>query len=177
MDEKSIATILYLIKKMEKVPGKKALQKITYFINTAVPLALDFKLYWFGPYSEKLASILDHLMIEGIIEVEEPNPYPMFHINKKYNDLVEDLISDTLSEEDKKKIDNIIKKIKDKTPMELELLATIHFIYSVFKELEESSDIKIKEKVLNTVKEKKGRKFKEIEIKKAYEFLHENGLI
>ena len=45
----------------EKIRGRVTLQKLAYFLKTKGILDYEFKAHYYGPYSEKLAQVIDNL--------------------------------------------------------------------------------------------------------------------
>ena len=62
--------VLAVVAARGTVPGRTVLQKISYFLNTALDLRIGFKPYFYGPYSEELAVATDSLVGYGFLEEE-----------------------------------------------------------------------------------------------------------
>lgn len=128
--------LLSSIKQFGEVPGKKALHKILYFAN----LQLKFFIFgWrnWGPYSEEIQQFYDDAYLENTINVNEEilqNSSIQYNIqlDKKGKHILSKL--EASNEVDHDKIDTAIKfsynLLHEKTPRQMELLASVHYISS-----------------------------------------------
>mgnify|MGYP001596263337 CR=1 FL=1 len=64
----------------QKLMGRTLLQKRAYFINKFLKLGVPFEPYYYGPYSEKLASATDSLVAEGFLE-ETSESFPFSSVD------------------------------------------------------------------------------------------------
>jgi uncharacterized protein YwgA len=67
----SNALVLAIVSKAESVPGRTSLQKLCYFANENLKAGIAFRPYFFGPYSDDIASSADvevgaHLLREEV---------------------------------------------------------------------------------------------------------------
>jgi len=62
--------VLAIVQTLEAVPGRTVLQKISYFLNNTLELGIEFKPYFYGPYSEEIAVATDSLVGYGFLEEE-----------------------------------------------------------------------------------------------------------
>ena len=156
---------LAVIEKFGVVPGKKALHKILYFTSLQTG---DFVYRWnnYGPYSDEVQQFFDDAYIDNITDVREEqlnNGATQYNIslaergNKNLQLLKQD---NSINHE---KINNAIdfshKLLHDKTPRQMELLASVHYITSYDKNLD--SD-KIWE-MINTLKPDSNFSLNEVE--------------
>jgi len=171
MYEKEKAIILYLLKRIKNIPGRKAFQKLIYFISEKIPLSFDFRLYWFGPYSRELSNVLDDLILRNLVVIKSGDSYPQITLTNELS--VEKFIASNLSSNERRYIEDIVEIFKNCSPRELELLATIHFICKHTYGIEKLTD----DEIVKIVKSIKGAKFSDDEIRKAIEFLKKNKMI
>ena len=63
MKSQDILLLLYLINKLEKVEGRKRLQKLIYILKNVynIPFTFLFRPYYYGPYSDELSEAVDSL--------------------------------------------------------------------------------------------------------------------
>ena len=73
-----LLTLLYSEKKM--IAGRTLLQKTLYFLNEMLDLDIDFRSYYYGPYSSEITDCLDSLKVTGIIS-ENIEQLPAFDFN------------------------------------------------------------------------------------------------
>jgi uncharacterized protein YwgA len=128
--ENKYKEMLYTIKKFGSVSGNEALQKIMYFVSIK---SNTYSFQWnkYGPYSEELKHAFDCAIIEGIVEY-----YPInasVTNGQKFNIRLtshgEELLnSSVLNNHTRKSIDFAYQILKNKSPIQMELLASIHYI-------------------------------------------------
>lgn len=73
-----LLTLLYSEKQM--IAGRTLLQKTLYFLNEMLDLDIDFRSYYYGPYSSEITDCLDSLKATGIIS-ENIEQLPAFDFN------------------------------------------------------------------------------------------------
>lgn len=154
-------TILKLLESVSDVVGKTFIQKTMYILKDGFNLDLDyqFRLYFYGPYSDKISADIDTLESGGLLKVEYDNAsgYQISitsqgkNFIKKYEKQIEN------KEEINEKINNVLKLSESKTAREMELLGTTLYFLKLTKD---------EKKVLNLVKMTKPH-FTEREIQKA----------
>lgn len=161
----------YVLKKCDKINGKKAFQKIFYFITEAgIPTGLSYTIYHYGPYSAQLDFNTDNLEIEGAISISTQGI--AYKIYKGIH--AERLAEQADIEEYVQKIDGILEVLPIDNPLQLELLSTTHYISKVQKNIYNHLD---QDQVVAEVKKIKKNKFTEEKIEEAYTFLYNHGLM
>ncbi|MPZ07028.1 MAG: hypothetical protein GEU26_11550 [Nitrososphaeraceae archaeon] len=72
MNSQDIILLLYLINKLEKVEGRKRLQKLIYILRNVdnIPFTFSFRPYYYGPYSDELSEAVDSLRSVDAISEE-----------------------------------------------------------------------------------------------------------
>ena len=134
--------LLSTIDRFRTVPGKKALHKILYFTNLQTD---DFIYRWnnYGPYSDEVQQFFDDSYLDNTISIKEEqlNNYAI-----QYNTSLEERGRRTLEAlrenplVNRQEIDNAIdfayELLHDKTPRQMELLASTHYIASYYNELD-----------------------------------------
>lgn len=128
--------LLSSIRKFDIVPGKKALQKINYFANLKTDLFMYEWRNW-GPFSQEIQQFYDDAFLEDVISVHEK---PLANSAIQYNIELDEKGSQILGrleqkqELNKDSIDDSINfaygLLKEKTPRQMEILASVHYIYS-----------------------------------------------
>ena len=73
-----LLTLLYSEKQM--IAGRTLLQKTLYFLNEMLDLDIDFRSYYYGPYSSEITDCLDSLKATGIVS-ENIEQLPAFDFN------------------------------------------------------------------------------------------------
>jgi uncharacterized protein YwgA len=153
----NIFQILRNLKQKGINPGKKQFQKIIYLVENVghVALGYSYTIHYYGPYSASLDDTLVELGGEGLFHYEYQGLSHLICV-----DGPGDIVEPDLQEEEIGAIEKIIEKFKSKSPSELELLTTSHFIRSQFGNDEENC-------VIERVKKIKGSKYSDEEIRNA----------
>lgn len=120
------AVIRHIVDKLKDV-GKIRIQKLVYFLQWIfnVPLGYDYKMHYYGPYSDELNDDLIFMQLNKHVEVDvDPTGYgyhvmpgsekvaTMDEVMKKYSHLME----------------KCLEAFKDFSPNKLEILSTLHFV-------------------------------------------------
>jgi len=110
--------------------GKTQLQKLIYFVqDSGVPLEYKYEIYHYGPYSFELSRELGSLEGLGVLNIEsDPKG---FGFNISIGRFAEKF---RLVAKYQKNIEKVINQFGLNSAAELEVKATIHFVYSVVKE-------------------------------------------
>lgn len=115
--------------KIKGIQGKKALQKSLYFFNQNQGL---FSFRWgdYGPLSNEIQQIVDDVIRKGSVNItqvptqKEGIFIQQLQYSNENNSYFEDVsIPDNIN----RNLDEIVDFISEKTPRELELLASVHF--------------------------------------------------
>ncbi len=156
--------------------GKVVIQKVFYFLKTysELPLQYEFYFYHFGPYSDSLKQDLDMMQLFGLIKIQEDPKkmgYEIIRIESKSTQGCEK-DAESFVQKNIKDINKIIETFGSEEPADLELLATIHYVFEKTKSLCDN-DIKHKQMVLRKVSDLKP-KFPQDLIKEKYNFLEKH---
>ena len=128
--------LLSSIRTFNIVPGKKALHKINYFSNLKTELFMYEWRNW-GPFSQEVQQFFDDAYLENIISVQEEtlaNSGTQYNIqlDQKGSQILENLEKE--EELHKEEIDSAInfsyEFLNGKTPRQMEILASVHYIFS-----------------------------------------------
>lgn len=161
--------VAYVVDKYGPINGKKAFQKIFYFLTQmGIPTNLKYFLYHYGPYSSELDVESSTFENMGVINIERSGyGYKIFEsdLTKKFSNSSEII-------KFQNEVDKILSKIPISNPLKLELYSTTHYATKVIKDIYESDNIN---DVIQEVKNIKGKKFSEEEIRNAYNYLKEKG--
>jgi|SRR5205809_1251266 len=166
--------LLSSFKRFETIPGKKALQKLVYFLKES-GLNIGFEFQWdrFGPYSPELATYVEDLVAEGLMESEAKKVLVAseedrgvqynFRLKERATEL---LSSETLSTDEEQKINRVIGLYKEIQPSNLELYATVHYVVRFFSTNLER--VRFPEGLFDLVNDYKPNRFREDQVKLAY---------
>ena len=155
----------YIIENYGAVRGKKAFQKIFYFLTEAqIPTGLNYTLYHYGPYSSELDYRTDQIQLAGAIEMVPKGKGYEIRSGSKTSVLSKDSSLD----ENKQDIDKILSKLPLDNPMKLELYSTTHYAAKVRKEIYDCIN---PEDIVEEVVRIKKDKFSKDEIREAYQFI------
>lgn len=126
--------ILKSLHMVEKIDGRKKIQKIIYLINNRMSNAFsDYRFYLYGPYSDQLFYELQNLNDDKIItEISNTQSYSYTITNKGKEFL--DQLEAKMSLEDIEKF-KIVKKLNDYSSEDLEIMASLYYISTEFNEI------------------------------------------
>jgi len=168
------AILLCSFKRIETIPGKKALQKLVYFLKES-GLGINFEFQWdkFGPYSPELATYTEDLVAEGLMKSEAKRLFATsdedrgvqynFRLGTRANQL---LSSEEISTGEKERIDRVIALLKEIGPPNLELYATVHYVVKFFSTTSEKA--RFPEGLFDLVNDYKPGRFNREQIVAAY---------
>jgi len=175
--------LLYSLKRSGTLPGKKAIQKFVYFLKEAgLPVRFRFQWYKFGPYSEELAYYLDDLVAEGMIkssqmsipllvETGEGTQYN-FSIAKRGEVTLAQL---NFSQNEVSKIDRILDFVREISPQNLELYASVHYLVKFYST--KSERMRFPEGLPDLMEDYKPGRFPPQEVKAVYHILKRHSLL
>lgn len=156
--------------------GTIVVQKIMYFLQEAygVELPYSFSFYHFGPYDDELDTHLKIMKIYDIIDIgSAPNGVGYsIKVQDKANEYIAS--AQSLIDSNKKKIDSALRLFGDLKPSDLELKATIHFVFKTNKDHIDSKCLK--NVILDKAKSLKP-KFTPKQIENGYDFLSRENLL
>lgn len=126
--------ILKSLNMVEKIDGRKKIQKIIYLINNRMSNAFsDYRFYLYGPYSDQLFYELQNLNDDEVInEISNTQSYSYMITNKGKEFL--DLLESKMSVEDIEKFE-IVKRLNDYSSEDLEIMASLYYISREFNEI------------------------------------------
>lgn len=147
--------------------GKKVSQKLFYFFERmGIELNLRYCIHFYGPYSSRLDNMMHILESEDYISI---NDDMSTHIISLSNSTLEE---STLDESEKEIAEKVIELFGHKTPLELEALATMDYVFNTILN-KEADD----EKIISTFKDIKGTKFNDTIISNTISELKRISLI
>lgn len=163
------ALIAHILEHEEKgVSGRIALQKLVYFCKTCgVNVDANYRLYIYGPYSQQVADSLQDGVEDSIFKetnghIERGNEF------EEYYDGLSG--GNALGQEQQTILSDVLGTLGNKSPKELEILATTFFIDLQQRTLFGSAD---KEDVLSKVTHAKETRFTKDEILNSYTQMEE----
>lgn len=139
--------VAYIIKRTNEIrdekPGKKMLQKMVFLIkHKGIDLDYDYGLHFYGPYCVALDSETSSLSADGVILFDYSGCSHLMSVNEEFT-----IQSEKLSDEQEKRIDDLVIYFKKWTPSDLELLTTAMYVYEHLEDKSKSSVIKGVEKI------------------------------
>ena len=126
IQEDRYAIIRYIVDKLKDV-GKIRMQKLVYFLQWIfdVPLGYDYKMHYYGPYSDELNDDLIAMQMSKNVEMgTDPSGYGYHIIPGTESVAIKDEILGKYSE----KISKCLSEFDKFNPSELEILGTLHFV-------------------------------------------------
>ena len=137
----------YLLKEIINIKGnpcKKTFQKLVYLLEQkGLKLNYEYGLHFYGPYSKRLNTETMFLNSEGVIAYDYSGYSHLMSINN--NEFKVE--SKNLTDEQKKKIRDLIIHFKEWSPAELELLSTALYAYNHLEDKTEDSVIQGVQKI------------------------------
>jgi uncharacterized protein len=169
------AILLSSFSRMNVIPGKKALQKYVYFLKES-GLDIDFKFQWdkWGPYSSELATYVDDLVAEELLDSQEERvPFGNrmeskgiqynFSITQKAQKLLDSV---RISGDERKRIDEVFAFVRDIKTNNLELYASVHYIVKFLTTKGERD--RLPASLMEIMDDYKRGRFEDMEIKNAF---------
>jgi len=155
--------------------GRTALQKIMYFLKVlGVPMKYDFDLYHYGPFCAMILRDVDWLVADKVIKDESGDPH-------RYSNYTPDEGYEELYQKHKGEIESHMESIRivaeafaPMRPEQLELLATLDYLYRKLKASGDEEPYKVK--VLDQLEKAKPGKFT-VEAPKIYDLMVKIGLL
>jgi len=123
--------VAHLISKVNTVksPGKKAFQKIAYFVQeNGVPLGLNYGIHLYGPYSPVLAYTLQSFEMDGIVSIQYDGRSALIKPGGSMEMYLNESQVEEVAREWSERINYVIDNLADEPPLKLELLSTTHFL-------------------------------------------------
>ncbi len=183
MDERYVILTLLSAEQNEKLTGRTLLQKKIYFLNEFLDLRVEFRPYYYGPYSDSVANALDSLVAMGFVS-EECETFPRetgtFGDQKRYQySLTDDgkaakqVFAEPGDEEKVAKMIDLIKKM-DQHPLahDYQNLSVAAKIFLIIKNKEQASVEELDKEALSL-----GWKLPEKFIDSSIDFLKCMGLV
>ena len=146
--------------KQEKI-GKKVVQKMFYFFErSGIEINLRYGIHFYGPYSSKLDDMMHMLESEDYISIDDSGTTHIISLG------AEKIRSKELSIAEKEMAERVIQSFQQKSPQELEALATMDFIANSI--LDKNAN---RETVISRFRKIKGTKFSKDIIDRTYDEL------
>jgi len=156
--------------------GRTAIQKLVYFAKTlGVPIPSSFEIYTYGPYSDSVTFSVDSMLADDVLEdiSAAPQKYSNYRLGPNANEILNAYRS--AIEPYKGAIDAVVKSLGNFEPEQLELVATLHFIYHKLKQILRKDPLE--QQVLQEFRRVKKDKFHQEEVKNYYAALKTAQLI
>ncbi|SRR6266446_2325044 len=175
--------LLYTLGRSGTIPGKKVIQKLVYFLKEAgLPVRFRFQWHKFGPYSEELAYYVDDLVAEGLVQ-SIPTPIGLneddasglqynFRLTEKGKGILSDLRIQT---QEAKKVQLILDLMKDVSPQNFELYASVHYLVKFYSTKQERT--RFPEGLDSLMEDYKPGRFTSQNVRAAYHVLKQRGLL
>ncbi|MHC9541025.1 MAG: hypothetical protein AB9903_16110 [Vulcanimicrobiota bacterium] len=160
-----------------KMIDKSSMQKLCYLMQEmfGIPLKYEFRLYSYGPYCADLTGDIEYTeYLKGIQEYSVSDATSssdnFLDFGERYDDLMKDA-GNLNGDGVKEKLEQGLSLLKEFTTIELDLVATIHLLFSLLKDGEKN-----KESLIARMKEMKPKIDVEA-LQKMIEFLMKQGAI
>jgi len=156
--------------------GRTAMQKIPYFLQVlGVPMKYRFEIYTYGPFCSEILRDIEWLEADGVItdssvEKEKRSDYrpgealdELLAMHRAFIDNYKDVI------------ENVASGLAVVEPNQLELLATLVYLYRWFEATDEAAPFR--SSVVARLGEIKPDKFTQANVDHAYDWLKTVGLV
>lgn len=122
-----------IAKQKDKYVGRTALQKILYFLKVLdVKISYRFEIYHYGPFCSEILNDVDILMADEVIKDISSTPDKYSNYEPSIN--ADELLAKHKDIEDvRAKVRLLVNALIPCTPEQLELLATLDYLYRWFK--------------------------------------------
>ena len=159
--------LVKLVDQLGTIHGKKAFQKLVYFLQEAegVPLGLEFQMHFYGPYSPSLDMHLHRLALLSLLDLSGTIEGP---IQIKCTSRGQEAIKSKTAYEDE--IGRLFGNLAAESPRKLELLTTTHYLA---KRTRYDGSQASRERLVTAVKAWKESRFRNAEIAGALKQLRE----
>ena len=154
--------------------GRTALQKLTYFCQAlGVPIPCSFEIYNYGPYSDEVKFAVDSLIADEVVVDTSPQPrYSNYELATNHSPFVGKMKKAVATHD--QTIERVVELFGGFSPLQLELIATLHFIAKRHKGI---NGMVNKQAVLDDFEAVKQDKFDRSEVASWYESLRQANLI
>lgn len=178
---KDQALLAFIIKEAYEVArkqgnfvGRTAIQKILYFLKvTGIETNYRFDIYHYGPFCAEILRDIDILMADGVIKDISNNPQK--YSNYAPSGAIQELLQQHKDAFPTDPIQKLVGAFISMRPEELELLATLDYVYR--KEKAGSEKTPSKEQVLSSFFKVKKDKFHQNIVEGVYDTMTRVGLL
>ena len=155
--------------------GRTAMQKLAYVCQAlGVPVPTRFELYTYGPYSDEVSATMESLLADEVALDKAPESrYSNYRTGANSQVLLSRFRGELAPHMGR--IDAVVQALGPLKPEELELMATLHFVYERERQFFPHA-LPIRSKVLSEFKQVKKDKFTDIDISRVYDLLVTAGL-
>ncbi len=171
---KALRRYVYILEILEKIRasvGKTFLQKAIYILQEGLGVNLDYnyKLYFYGPYSQELTNDIEALNDMGLVDIKfDPEKYGYdISITQRGKKFLKKLKEEYNIEPEENKIEKVLSLIKGQNAKAMELLGTVLYFAKL------TDDERELKKLVNLVKPH----FSDSEIKLALKSLRAKRLL
>jgi uncharacterized protein len=125
--EVKFSIVRYLVEQSGNDLGKTQIQKLMFFTqyDGNVPLNYDYRIHYFGPYSEELDDDLINMKLNGYFEILPDLTGYGYHVIPGKENISN---MDSNVQPFKEKIDLCIKKYGKLSVPKLEIMSTLHYV-------------------------------------------------
>ena len=150
---------------------RTALQRFMYFLKASgVPLAINHRIHYYGPYSYEVTDRVEWLEIRDVIEDTSPNSRLQYRPGSNAHDPIGEYRQELIGF--RSNFDNVMKELTRRSPREIELLASVSFVRGTALREDDDRD----ERTIREIKRIKGRKFELQEIEDAIAYLKSSSM-
>jgi uncharacterized protein YwgA len=156
--------------------GRTAIQKLVYFVKAlGAPIPCSFEIYTYGPYSDSVTASMDSMLADDVLKdtSNDAKKYSNYRLGTNANEILEGY--KRLTEPYQRIIDSVVQSLGNFKPAELELVATLHFVYQRLKQIMRGEPTK--DQVLAEFRRIKKDKFSQTEVDGFYNALKDAQLI
>ena len=155
--------------------GRTALQKMLYFLDfVGVPTRYRFDLHYYGPFCADILRDAEWLVADEVIKEQsgQPDRYSSYAVGPALEEILEQ--HRAFLDEHQREIQAVAHALAPLRPDELELLATLHFIFR--QETSKGNRGPYRDTIVKRFEQEKPGKFQQSEVVQAYDSLVDLGL-
>lgn len=150
---------------------RTVLQRLMYFLKASgVPLAINHRIHYYGPYSHEVTDRIEWLEIRDVIQNNSSNSRSQYRPGTNAQNPIREYCQKLL--DFKHDIDEVMRELSQQSPRQMELLASVSFVQGTAMRGDDNND----ERTIREIRRIKGSKFDSQEIEDTIAYLR-NSLI
>jgi len=169
------AVIAYVVEdwyeRISECISRTALQRLMCFLKVSgVPLAINHRIHYYGPYSYEATDRVEWLEIRDVIEDISPNSRSQYRPGSNAHEPIREYCQEL--DGSMSIIVNVIGELAGRSPRDLELLASVSFVHGTAMREDDDDD----KRTIREIRRIKGNKFDPQEIEEAIAYMKRSSM-